>query len=95
MASFDEFTSSECLLLNQVGEYYQMYSEKPEFSILLQHAYRIFWPRIAVSFKHLQVAPLPRIPTFDSHDQIACLMDDSSYRLNFDLGKKNEIHHYS
>ena len=22
-------------------------------------------------------------------------MDDSSYRLNFDLGKKNEIHHYS
>ena len=21
--------------------------------------------------------------------------DDSSYRLNFDLGKKNEIHHYS
>ena len=21
-------------------------------------------------------------------------MDDSSYRLNFDLGKKNEIHHY-
>ncbi len=23
------------------------------------------------------------------------LMDDSSYRLNFDLGKKNEIHHYS
>ena len=23
------------------------------------------------------------------------LMDDSSYRLNFDLGKKNEIHQYS
>ena len=22
-------------------------------------------------------------------------MDDSSYRLNFDLGKKNEIHHHS
>ena len=22
-------------------------------------------------------------------------LDDSSYRLNFDLGKKNEIHHYS
>ncbi len=22
-------------------------------------------------------------------------MDDSSYRLNFDLGKKNKIHHYS
>jgi hypothetical protein len=21
-------------------------------------------------------------------------MDDSSYRLNFDLGKKNEIHHH-
>ena len=21
-------------------------------------------------------------------------MDDSSYRLNFELGKKNEIHHY-
>ena len=23
---------------------------------------------IAVSFRHLQVAPLPRIPTFDRHD---------------------------
>ena len=23
------------------------------------------------------------------------LMDDSSYRLNFDLGKKNKIHHHS
>ncbi len=22
------------------------------------------------------------------------IMDDSSYRLNFDLGKKNEMHHY-
>ena len=22
-------------------------------------------------------------------------MDDSSYRLNFDLGKKNKIHHHS
>ncbi len=22
-------------------------------------------------------------------------MDDSSYRRNFDLGKKNEIHHHS
>ena len=22
-------------------------------------------------------------------------MDDSSYRLYFDIGKKNEIHHYS
>jgi hypothetical protein len=26
-------------------------------------------------------------------DQV--LMDDSSYRLNFDLGKKNKIHHHS
>ncbi len=26
---------------------------------------------------------------------IVTTMDDSSYRLNFDLGKKNEIHHYS
>ncbi len=24
-----------------------------------------------------------------------CKIDDCSYRLNFDLGKKNEIHHYS
>ena len=23
------------------------------------------------------------------------LIDDSSYRLNFDLGKKNKIHHHS
>ena len=23
------------------------------------------------------------------------IMDDSSYRLNFNLGEKNEIHHYS
>jgi hypothetical protein len=23
------------------------------------------------------------------------VMDDSSYRLNFDLGKKNKIHHHS
>jgi hypothetical protein len=23
------------------------------------------------------------------------IMDDSSYRLNFDLGKKNKIHHHS
>jgi hypothetical protein len=22
-------------------------------------------------------------------------MDDSSYRLNFDMGKKNKIHHHS
>ena len=26
---------------------------------------------------------------------ITSQMDDSSYRLNFDLDKKNEIHHYS
>ncbi len=26
---------------------------------------------------------------------LVVLMDDSSYKLNFDLGKKNEIHHYS
>jgi hypothetical protein len=29
--------------------------------------HRTFWPRIVVSFRHLQVAPLPRIPTSDKH----------------------------
>ncbi len=28
-------------------------------------------------------------------DLMGSQMDDSSYRLNFDLGKKNEIYHYS
>ena len=27
--------------------------------------------------------------------EVSGLMDDSSYRLNFDLGKKNKIHHHS
>ena len=27
-------------------------------------------------------------------DLMVISMDDSSYTLNFDLGKKNEIHHY-
>ena len=31
--------------------------------------------------------------SFDLHG--TALMGDSSYRLNFDLGKKNEIHHDS
>ena len=31
----------------------------------------------------------------DIRQQSHQLMDDSSYRLNFDLGKKNEIHRYS
>ncbi len=31
--------------------------------------------------------------SFDLHG--TTLMDDSSYRRNFDLGKKNEIHHHS
>jgi hypothetical protein len=26
---------------------------------------------------------------------VMILIDDSSYRLNFDLGKKNKIHHHS
>jgi hypothetical protein len=30
-----------------------------------------------------------------SHKNILAIMDDSSYRLNFDLGKKNKIHHHS
>ena len=30
-----------------------------------------------------------------SHKNILAIMDDSSYRLNFDLDKKNKIHHHS
>jgi hypothetical protein len=37
MASFDEFTSWVRLLLNLVGKYGKMYSEKLKFSTLLKH----------------------------------------------------------
>jgi hypothetical protein len=33
--------------------------------------------------------------TFIKLDPGAMPMNDSSYRLNFDLGKKNKIHHHS
>ena len=31
---------------------------------------------------------------FEQVDNQFGLIDDSSYGLNFDLGRKNEIHHY-
>jgi hypothetical protein len=31
----------------------------------------------------------------DEHSSLKCAMGDSSYRLNFDQGKKNEIQHHS
>jgi hypothetical protein len=37
MASFDEFTSLVRLLLNLVGKYCKMYSEKLKFSTLLNN----------------------------------------------------------
>ena len=36
-----------------------------------------------------------KIQTRHKLKTLRTIMDDSSYRLNFDLGKKNEIHHYS
>jgi hypothetical protein len=32
---------------------------------------------------------------FNALNNFVVSMDDSSYRLNFDLGKKNKIHHHS
>jgi hypothetical protein len=72
MASLDEFTSWVRLLLNLVGKYCGMF--RKNFLLYL----------IAVSFRHLQVAPLPRIPTSDRHAPDSRLLHQHNhlFRIN-------------
>jgi hypothetical protein len=70
-----------------------------------------YFPAVDVPFMHASVLPFPTRYHFyrvtQSITQINIMVklhismpkwtriDDSSYRLNFNLGRKNEIHHYS
>ena len=46
-------------------------------------------PRISVSFRHLQVVPLPRIPIFDTHDMYIWVVN--FYNYEFSMLEKLEM----
>jgi hypothetical protein len=48
-----------------------------------------------VNFIHFQSEPGAAEKTAATILGPRLIMDDSNYRLNFDLGRKNKIHHHS